>query len=171
MIATQALRHFGVTNNSAITTRIGSVWFRPSSHFSSSSWIKPKCRRPCRPHHSRAIWAEWEGTINWKFIFRDSATAAHTPRPKKPAITFCVCRSHRPKPAFRKAIMNGDRRSVRRHLEISVASLDDPLAKAAHEIYRGRPWKTPTRFHGRIFGGTSTDEVYIYAPPLTVPAR
>ena len=54
---------------------------------------------------------------------------------------------------------------------VKLISLDDPLAKAAREIYRGRPWNIPTRFHGRIFGGTSTDEVYIYAPPLAAPGQ
>jgi hypothetical protein len=55
--------------------------------------------------------------------------------------------------------------------QVKFISPDDPLAKAAREIYRGRPWKLPTRFHGRMFGGVSTEEVYIYPPPLTVPAR
>jgi hypothetical protein len=55
--------------------------------------------------------------------------------------------------------------------QVKLISLDHPLAKAARELYRGRPWKFPTRYHGRIFGGASTDEVYIYAPPLTVPAQ
>ena len=54
----------------------------------------------------------------------------------------------------------------------SSSSADHPLAKALREVYRGRPWKIPTRYHGRlIFGGTSTDEVYIYVLPLTVPAQ
>ena len=82
MIATQALRHFGVTNNSAITTRIGSVWLRPSCHFSSNTWIKPEWRPPCRPHRCMATWAEWEGTINRQLMFRDSAAAALFPDPK-----------------------------------------------------------------------------------------
>jgi len=47
---------------------------------------------------------------------------------------------------------------------------DDPLAKAGRELYRARPWRIPTRFHGRMFGGASAEEVYIYSPPLTVPA-
>ena len=54
MIATPALRHFGVTNNSATTTRSGSVWFRPSSRFSSNTRIKNEWPPPCRPRRSRS---------------------------------------------------------------------------------------------------------------------
>ena len=53
--------------------------------------------------------------------------------------------------------------------QVKLISSKHPLAKAAREVYRGRPWKIATRIRDQIFGGKSTDEVYIYPPPLTVP--
>jgi hypothetical protein len=51
---------------------------------------------------------------------------------------------------------------------VKVISGRDPLARAATEINERFPARIPTRFGGRLFGGISVDDVYIY-PPL-VPA-
>jgi hypothetical protein len=46
---------------------------------------------------------------------------------------------------------------------------DDPLARAALDIYRRYPAsRIPTRIQGRSFGGTNVEGVYIYPPPTTV---
>src|SRR5271166_479908 len=45
----------------------------------------------------------------------------------------CARRSHRPKPAFRKVILDGDRRSDGRYLEISASSEECCICKAVNE--------------------------------------
>lgn len=54
--------------------------------------------------------------------------------------------------------------------QVKVIGIDDPLARAALDVARKYPARTPTRYHGRQFGGLSTDEVYIYSLPLPASA-
>ena len=42
---------------------------------------------------------------------------------------------------------------------------DDPLARAALDVYRRHPRRVPPRFGGSVFGGTPVDELYLYPPP------
>jgi hypothetical protein len=46
---------------------------------------------------------------------------------------------------------------------------DDPLARAASEIYRRHPAKVPTWSNGKNIGGMSVERVYIYPPRITDP--
>ena len=46
---------------------------------------------------------------------------------------YCARRSDRPKPAFRKVILDGDRRSDGRYLEISASSEECCIRKAVNE--------------------------------------
>jgi hypothetical protein len=54
---------------------------------------------------------------------------------------------------------------------VKLIRSDDPLARAALEIYRRHPVRIPTRIQGRAFGGISVSGVYIYPPPRTVSSR
>jgi hypothetical protein len=51
--------------------------------------------------------------------------------------------------------------------QVKVIGANDPLAQAALDIQRRFPGRMPTRFHRRIFGGVSVDEVYVY--PSSIP--
>jgi hypothetical protein len=53
--------------------------------------------------------------------------------------------------------------------QVKLIGVDDPLAKAALEIHRRYPGRTPTWFHGKTFGGVVVDEVYIYPSPIPAP--
>jgi len=51
--------------------------------------------------------------------------------------------------------------------QVKLIGANDPLAQAALDIQRRFPGRMPTRFHGKIFGGVSVDEVYVY--PSSIP--
>jgi hypothetical protein len=53
---------------------------------------------------------------------------------------------------------------------VKVIGGDDPLAQAAVEINRRFPGPMPTRFGGKVFGGISVEDVYVYPSPLPVTA-
>jgi hypothetical protein len=55
--------------------------------------------------------------------------------------------------------------------QVKLISIDDPLAKAALEVHRRYPGPTPTRFHGKKFGGVVVEEVYIYPSPIPTPPQ
>jgi len=55
--------------------------------------------------------------------------------------------------------------------QVKLAGANDPIAQAALDIQRRYPGRIPTRFHGKTLGGMSVDEVYIYPPPIPVPAQ
>ena len=46
--------------------------------------------------------------------------------------------------------------------QVKLISADDPLAKAALDIYKKYAGHIPTRFHGKNFGGVTVDELYLY---------
>ncbi len=52
---------------------------------------------------------------------------------------------------------------------VKVIGADDPLAKAAVDIHQRFPGIFPTRFGGKMFGGISVDDVFIYSPSLSAP--
>lgn len=54
--------------------------------------------------------------------------------------------------------------------QVKVVATDAPVAKAALDVMRKYPAQIPTRYHGRLFGDLSVDEVYIYPLPLPVSA-
>lgn len=52
---------------------------------------------------------------------------------------------------------------------VKLIGADDPLAKAALELYQRYPIRRPTQFPGRTFGGMSVDELYLYPTPVPAP--
>ena len=48
---------------------------------------------------------------------------------------------------------------------------DNPLARAALDIYQRYPAKVPTWFNGKNFGGMSVERVYIYPTKVTAPTK
>jgi len=54
---------------------------------------------------------------------------------------------------------------------VKVISADDPLAQAAMEIHNRFPGRMATRFGGKMFGGVSVDDVFIYPSPLPAPVH
>jgi len=77
----------------------------------------------------------------------------------------CARRSHRPKPVFRKVILEGDRRSDGRYLEISASSCAEgatldwrwpptygsgPFAQAAPCTHGPRRYSGPSKFKSRV---------------------
>jgi hypothetical protein len=53
---------------------------------------------------------------------------------------------------------------------VKLIGADDPLARAALDVYRRYPARIPTRFQGRVFGGMNVEGVYIYPPPVPAPS-
>lgn len=53
---------------------------------------------------------------------------------------------------------------------VKLVGAEDPLAKAAADINERFPGHMATRFGGKLFGGVSIDDVYIYPSPLPVAA-
>lgn len=49
---------------------------------------------------------------------------------------------------------------------VKLIGAEDPLAKAAVEIHQRFSSRTATRFGGKMFGGISVDDVYIYSSSL-----
>ena len=49
---------------------------------------------------------------------------------------------------------------------VKLISAEDPFATAAAEINHRYPGRLATRFGGKLFGGVSVDDVYIYPSPL-----
>jgi hypothetical protein len=56
-------------------------------------------------------------------------------------------------------------------LQVKLIGVSDPLARAALDLQRRYPGRVPARFHGKIFGGVSVDEVYLYPSPIPVLAQ
>ncbi len=54
--------------------------------------------------------------------------------------------------------------------QIKVMGTNKPVPKAVLQIQKQYPGSLPTRYHGPPLGGLSIEEVYIYPPPLGVPA-
>ena len=50
-------------------------------------------------------------------------------------------------------------------LRVKVLGADHPLAKAALDVQRRYPGRTPPRVRDTMFGGVLVDEVYIYLSP------
>jgi hypothetical protein len=50
---------------------------------------------------------------------------------------------------------------------VKLISVHDPLAVAATDIHTKFPGSMATRFGGKMFGGVSVDDVYIYPTVLT----
>jgi hypothetical protein len=55
--------------------------------------------------------------------------------------------------------------------QVKLIGIHDPLARAALDLQRRYPGRTPTRFPGTTFGGIGVEEVYVYPSPLPVPAQ
>jgi hypothetical protein len=55
--------------------------------------------------------------------------------------------------------------------QVKLIGIDDPVAQAALDVQRRYPGRTPTRYHGKTFGGVGVEEVYLYPSPLPVPAQ
>ena len=55
--------------------------------------------------------------------------------------------------------------------QVKLIGANDPLAQAARELRQRYPGRTSTRFHGKLFGGVSVEEVYLYPAPIPVSAR
>jgi len=53
---------------------------------------------------------------------------------------------------------------------VKIVGGNDPLAVAAAELSGRHAGTIPTRYGGRIFGGQSVDDVYVYPTPLPVAA-
>jgi hypothetical protein len=53
--------------------------------------------------------------------------------------------------------------------QVKLIGADDPLAKAALDINRRNPGLVATHFHGKMFGGLSVEEIYIYPSPIPLP--
>jgi hypothetical protein len=54
--------------------------------------------------------------------------------------------------------------------QVMLLSADDPLAKAAREVQQRYPGRTPIRLYGKMFGGVSAEELYLYPSPVPAPA-
>jgi hypothetical protein len=54
--------------------------------------------------------------------------------------------------------------------QVKVIGADDRLAKAAVELQRRYPGRSPARLGSGTFGGVEVDEVYVYPSPLLVAA-
>ncbi len=54
--------------------------------------------------------------------------------------------------------------------QIKVMGTNKPVPKAVLQIQEKYPGSLPIRYHGPPLGGLSIEEVYIYCPPLSVPA-
>ena len=55
--------------------------------------------------------------------------------------------------------------------QVKLIGADDPLAKAAADIRRRYPGRTPLPLRGGTFGGVAVEEVYLYPSSLPVPIR
>src|SRR5258708_16795052 len=55
--------------------------------------------------------------------------------------------------------------------QVKVIGMDDPLAKAALDVQRRYPGRTPIPVHGKTFGRLPVEEGYIYPSRIPVPAR
>jgi hypothetical protein len=70
----------------------------------------------------------------------------------------------------------GDARRASRNVQdpnfdlfrVNVIGMDDPLAKAALEIYRQYSGRVPARVRPGQFGPLGAEGVYLYPPPATV---
>ena len=47
----------------------------------------------------------------------------------------------------------------------------DPFVKAAADLQKRYPIRTPTRFPSQRFGGIMVDEIYFYPSPIPVPVQ
>ncbi len=54
---------------------------------------------------------------------------------------------------------------------VKLIGVNDPLARAALDIYEHHPAKIPTWFNGKNFGGMSVEKVYIYPPKISAPLK
>jgi len=52
---------------------------------------------------------------------------------------------------------------------VKLIGQDHPVAKAVGEIYRRYPGPIPTRLNGRVFAGSSFEEIYVYPPLVSKP--
>ncbi len=50
---------------------------------------------------------------------------------------------------------------------VKLINVADPFARAALDLYRRSPVKTPTHIWGRPFGGESVEGVYLYPAPVS----
>jgi hypothetical protein len=48
---------------------------------------------------------------------------------------------------------------------VKLISPDDPIARAAMELYQRFPGRIPTRFNGSVFGDTAVAEAFVYPRP------
>jgi len=54
--------------------------------------------------------------------------------------------------------------------QVKVTSLDEPVTKDVIALMNKYPGRLPMWYHGRLLGGLSIEEAYIYPIPITLPA-
>lgn len=55
-------------------------------------------------------------------------------------------------------------------MQVKAIGAETRLAKAVQDLQQRYPGRHTTRLNGSVFGGISTEEVYIYPSPIAVPA-
>jgi hypothetical protein len=54
--------------------------------------------------------------------------------------------------------------------QVKLIGEDHPLAKAVRELQQRYSRQSPARLNGRVLGGVSVEELYLYPSPLPAPA-
>jgi hypothetical protein len=54
---------------------------------------------------------------------------------------------------------------------VKLIGMDDPLARAAQEIYQRYPARIPIHRLGERFGGTYVEGLYLYPPPVATLSK